>query len=196
MKGLGFSETIKGGKLSISGQSTAENPRLITGKAKIIDFSVHKLPILALLLNATSPFGFVDILTDSAYFSRFEGDFRWHGDELTLMRAHAAGSAVGINIDGVVNMNSGNANLQGTVVPFSVMNNMLNYIPLIGGLITGGENQGVLAVSYQISGQLGAPNISVNPVSLLTPGFIRELFFRDDMGEASKAEENKPEEKK
>ncbi|MDR3424858.1 MAG: DUF3971 domain-containing protein [Alphaproteobacteria bacterium] len=186
MKGLGFTDTIRGGKLSVVGQSAIETPRVIIGKAKISDFTVVKLPVLALLLNAASPFGFTGILTDSADFSRFEGDYRWQGDAITLTRAHAAGSAVGINIDGKVDMNSGDANLQGTVVPFSVVNNLLNYIPVIGGLITGGKDQGVLAVSYQITGKLSSPEISVNPVSLLTPGFIRNLFFRDDAGNEEK----------
>ena len=186
MKGLGFTDSIKGGKLTVSGQSTVENPRIITGSVKIGDFTVERLPVLALLLNATSPFGITGILTDSASFSRFEGDFRWQGDVLTMTRAHAAGSAIGVNVDGKVDMNSGDANLQGTLVPFSVMNNLLNYIPIIGGLITGGKDQGVLAVAYEINGSLDAPKISVNPVSLLTPGFIRNLFFRDDAAEDNK----------
>jgi hypothetical protein len=138
------------------------------------------------LLNATSPFGFGNILTDSADFDRFEGDFVWQGDDITLTRAHAAGSAIGINSDGKIDMNSGNADLEGTLVPFSVMNNVLNSIPLIGDIITGGKNQGVLAVAYKIKGKLDAPKISVNPVSLLTPGFIRNLFFRDDAAEDKK----------
>jgi hypothetical protein len=185
MKGLSFTSTIKGGKLAVNGQSTIDNPRTIVGTAKIGAFTVEKLPVLALLLNAMSPFGFTGILTDSADFSRFEGDFRWQGDAITLTRAHAAGSAVGINIDGKVDINSGDANLQGTLVPFSVMNKILNYIPVIGGLITGGEDQGVLAVAYHIKGDLGAPEISVNPISLLTPGFIRNLFFKDDTNQDS-----------
>jgi hypothetical protein len=180
MKGLGFTDTIKGGKLEVTGASTIDAPRVIVGTAKIKDFTIQRLPVLALLMNATSPFGFSGILTDSADFSRFEGDFRWQGDEISLTRAHAVGSAIGINVDGKVDMNTGEANLQGTLVPFSTVNNMLNYIPLIGGLITGGQDQGVLAVSYQIKGSLSAPHISVNPVSLLTPGFIRNLFFRDN----------------
>jgi hypothetical protein len=179
MQGLGFTDSVKGGKLSVTGQSTVDQPRLIIGTAKITSFTIERLPVLALLLNATSPFGFTNIITDSADFSRFEGEFTWQGDDLTLTKAHAAGSAIGINIDGKVNLSSGESNLQGTLVPFSVMNNVLNYIPVIGGIITGGENQGVLAVSYTITGPLGSPRIGVNPVSLLTPGFLRNLFFRD-----------------
>ena len=185
MKGLGFTDTINGGKLFVAGQSSVENPRLIDGSVKISDFSVEKLPVLALLINATSPFGFTDIITDSASFSRFQGNFHWQGDMLTLTRANAAGSALGINIDGKVDMNTGDANLEGTLVPFSTVNKILGYIPLIGDLLTGGENQGVLAVAYAIEGPLQDPTISVNPISLLTPGFLRNLFFPDDAADAN-----------
>ncbi len=183
LQGLGYANTLKDGKLHISGQSTVENPREIVGKARLKDFTVEDLPILARLMNATSPFGFADLITAKANFSRFEGDFKWKGDEIIIIQAHAAGSAVGINVEGIIDMNSNSAKLQGTVVPFSVMNSVLNFIPLVGDLITGGENQGILAVSYKIEGPLNAPQISVNPISLLTPGFIRNLFFDNDIGE-------------
>jgi len=183
LKGLGYGNTLKNGKLHIVGRSAVGDPRLIVGKAVLKDFFVEDLPILARLMNATSPFGFADLITDKTNFSRFEGDFKWKGDVITIVRAHAAGSAVGINIEGVIDLNSKDANLQGTVVPFSVMNSILNVIPLVGDLITGGENQGVLAVSYKIEGPLHSPQISVNPVSLLTPGFIRNLFFSETIGE-------------
>lgn len=183
LRGLGYGNTLKNGKLHIHGRSAVENPRLIVGKAVLKDFFVEDLPILARLMNATSPFGFADLITDKTNFSRFEGDFKWRGDEITIVRAHASGSAVGINVEGVIDLLSKSANLQGTVVPFSVMNSILNVIPLVGGLITGGENQGVLAVSYKIEGSLNSPQISVNPVSLLTPGFLRNVFFNEDIGE-------------
>lgn len=179
MKGFGFTDTITGGKLLISGHSAPETPRQIDGNIKISSFTVEHLPLLALLINATSPFGLTGILTDSADFSRLEGSFRWTGDNLTLTKMHAAGSAMGINCDGKIDLASNEANLQGTLVPFSVVNKILNYIPLIGDLITGGEDQGVLAVAYKIDGPLSDLHVSVNPISLLTPGFIRNLFFND-----------------
>ncbi|MFA4994520.1 MAG: AsmA-like C-terminal domain-containing protein [Bdellovibrionales bacterium] len=197
MKGLGFTETIKRGKITVTGQSTIESPEIIKGTAKISNFTVEKLPVLALLLNATSPFGFSGLVTDSADFDRFGGEFIWHGDEITITRAHAAGTSIGINIDGKVDADSGNANLQGTLVPFGTVNKVLNAIPLIGDLLTGGKDQGVLAVSYKINGKLNAPKVSVNPVSLLTPGFIRNLFFRDNDEDdnADEDTEEEPEEK-
>jgi hypothetical protein len=42
--------------------------------------------------------------------------------------------------------------------------------------LTGGEGEGVFAVTYQMTGPLGDPNVSVNALSMLAPGFLRSLF--------------------
>lgn len=180
LKGMGFTDTVHEGDLKISGASTIEHPRVIEGNIKIGGFVVHQLPVMALLLNATSPFGFTDLLTDSASFDRLEGKFRWEGDAIDLQGVRAAGSSVGMNIDGHVDMDTGAAKLHGTMVPFRMVNGLLESIPLLGDLLTGGEGQGVLAVSYSINGTLDQPKIDVHAGSLLTPGFLRNLFFSDE----------------
>ena len=180
LKGLGFTDTVKEGEVTITGASTVENPHVINGTVKIGSFSVGKLPVLALLLNATSPFGFSGIITDSASFEHLKGTFRWTGDTIEAIHVNAAGSSVGMNINGRVDMNSGQANLNGTLVPFSMVNRILGSIPILGDLLTGGDGGGILAVAYDIKGSLSDPKIDVHPVSLLTPGFLRNLFFGDD----------------
>jgi hypothetical protein len=177
LKGMGFTDTVKDGPIEIRGKSTPENPRVIEGTVKIGHFLVEGLPVLARLLSAASPFGFIDFVTGNASFDNLEGQFRWYGDMAELVKVRAAGSVFGLNIDGTVNLNNGEANVHGLLVPFSLFNRIINAIPLLGDVITGGENGGVLAAAYTVKGSLNDPDISVNPVSLLTPGFLRNLFF-------------------
>ena len=40
----------------------------------------------------------------------------------------------------------------------------------------GGEGEGFVAVVYGIDGRLSDPQVSVNPLSVLTPGFLRGIF--------------------
>jgi hypothetical protein len=177
LKGLGFADTVRGGKLDIDGSSDAQDPRAIVGRISVGSFNVGKLPLLAVLMNAASPFGFAGLFSGSMDFDHIRGKFRWEGDTIRLDDVHAAGASVGINIDGVVDTNTNNANLHGTMVPFSMINSVIGAIPLIGNIFTGGKDQGVFAVAYTIKGPLDAPKTSVNPASLLTPGFVRNLFF-------------------
>jgi hypothetical protein len=177
LKGFGFTDTVQEGAVKIEGSSTVEQPRVIHGTIDIGGFSVGGLPALMQLLNATSPFGFVGLVTNRTSFDSMKGKFRWTGDVIDLRHVNVAGPVVGLNINGKVDMNSGHADLSGTLVPFNMVNNILGYIPLIGDLLTGGDGGGVLAVAYGIKGPLSDPSVSVNPVSLLTPGFLRNLFF-------------------
>ena len=153
---------------------------MIEGQAKIGSFSVSGLPALARLLNAASPFGFADLITGETSFDHLQGHFRWHGDEIDLSKVRAAGSVFGLNIEGPVDLNTGIANLHGTLVPFSFFNSLIDEIPLLGDVITGGEGQGIIAAAYTVKGPMSDPDISVNPVSLLAPGFLRNLFFVGD----------------
>ena len=56
------------------------------------------------------------------------------------------------------------------------VNRVLGAIPLLGNILTGGEGEGLFAVTYAISGSLEALDVSVNPLSVLAPGFLRNLF--------------------
>jgi hypothetical protein len=177
LQGLGFTDTVRDGALRIVGTSTADAPRTVEGTIKVGHFVVRDLPVLAFLLNATAPFNIGALVTNSAEFDHMKGRFKWEGDMIQLKGVNASGSAIGINIQGKVDMNTGAAKLNGTIVPFSMVNRIISYIPIIGDLITGGSGGGVLAVAYTVGGTLGSPKINVNPVSLLTPGFVRNLFF-------------------
>ena len=66
--------------------------------------------------------------------------------------------------------------LQGTIVPAYALNSIIGNIPLIGSLLLGGEGQGLFAANYRVTGSAGDPQVSVNPLSALAPGFLRRLF--------------------
>jgi len=43
----------------------------------------------------------------------------------------------------------------------------------------GGEGKGLFAFTYSVKGALDDPEINVNPLSVLTPGFLRWIFEAD-----------------
>ena len=94
--------------------------------------------------------------------------------ETELIRAY--GPALGITVEGQVDFDSDGADLRGTLVPAYTFNRILGQIPLLGPLLTGGEGEGFIAVTYGISGALDDPKIEVNALSALAPGFLRGLF--------------------
>ncbi|MEH6360896.1 MAG: hypothetical protein V7761_09205, partial [Amylibacter sp.] len=55
------------------------------------------------------------------------------------------------------------------------------------------KGEGVFSFVYKVVGPSNAPKVSVNPLSILTPGILREVF-RKDIPDVGKAEVTKTEE--
>jgi hypothetical protein len=61
-------------------------------------------------------------------------------------------------------------------VPAYALNNIFSKIPLIGGLLSGGQYGGLFAINFKVSGRINAPVLTVNPLSAIAPGFLRKIF--------------------
>ena len=99
-----------------------------------------------------------------------------------LLRAY--GPALGITAKGEIDLRADRSDLQGTIVPAYTVNSVLGKIPVLGELLVGGKGEGVFAVTYRLRGPVGDPEITVNPLSALTPGFLRGLFGLLEGGES------------
>src|SRR5690606_34039123 len=66
--------------------------------------------------------------------------------------------------------------IEGTIAPAYVVNSILGNIPVIGDLLQGGKGEGIFAATYKARGSLDQPEITVNPLTALAPGFLRGLF--------------------
>ena len=67
--------------------------------------------------------------------------------------------------------------LEGTVVPAYALNSLLGKIPIVGGLLSGGEKgSGLFAANFRMTGPQENPKVSVNPLSALAPGILRRVF--------------------
>ena len=132
---------------------------------------------MAQLLAVASFTGIFDSLEGQGIaFSTFHLPFSLEDGIVTIVNAQTAGSAIGVNASGLVNLDNQEIDLHGTIVPVYAINSILGNIPIIGDLLVGGEGEGVFAANYSITGTTEKPEIFVNPLSVLTPGFLRNLF--------------------
>ena len=53
---------------------------------------------------------------------------------------------------------------------------IINKIPLVGQIITGIEGEGLIGVNYKAKGTTDNPVYNINPLSVLTPGIMRNVF--------------------
>ena len=193
LKAFGLYDKARGGKLVIYGQPQQGDAKGdLYGTAKMENFRVKSAPALAKLLSAMSLNGAQDLLkNDGLAFAKLESDFEWRfresGNLLVVKDGRTSGSSLGLTFEGVVNQGTNETDISGTVIPLSGVNKALGDIPLIGPLLTGGD--ALIAATYTMKGPSNDPNVSVNPLSVLAPGFLRKILFEGSVEQKVKKAE-------
>ena len=79
------------------------------------------------------------------------------------------------------------------MVPVYGINSMLGAVPILGDLLASRKGEGIFGVTYAMKGPLDDPTLTVNPLSVLTPGILRRIFeFSTPESRADAAEQPQP----
>lgn len=184
IKGLFGFGSIHGGTLEMKANLSPQEkvapgkpPVDYTGSIVIKDMKVTNQPFLARLFSAMSFGGLFDLLRGQGIsVDKLEVPFRMHGGVLDIHDASATGPSLGMSADGYLDRRSSKIALEGAIAPLQGINSVLGAIPLVGDVLVSKKGEGVLGVSYKISGNADEPEISVNPLSVFTPGIFRRIF--------------------
>lgn len=174
----GVADNIRGGKLKLDAtynDRVAHSP--LSGTGTMSDFRITGGPAMGRLLEAMTLYGALDLLRGPGLgFRRAVVPFRWQQHDLHLESARAFSASLGITAQGDIDLRHHIANVQGTIVPAYFFNTLLGEIPLIGRVFSPEKGGGVFAARYSVTGPLKNPHVGVNPLSALTPGFLRGVF--------------------
>lgn len=178
LQAMGLTEGIRGGAMRISGKSEGPYPEEpMNVRLWSQDFRLVNAPAMAQLLTVASLTGIADLMSGEGIgFQRLHGEAIIYESQITTDLIQANGPALGITARGRLDMEGDETDIRGTLVPAYSVNSILGSIPVLGDLLTGGEGEGILGVSYVVTGSMDDPDIAVNPLSFLAPGFLRQLF--------------------
>ena len=109
-------------------------------------------------------------------FTKMTVEFARTAARLDLKDAVIWGNDLGGNISGFLDYGRDRVDLTGTFVPAYTVNNFFARVPVLGPLLGGGQNEGLFAVRYNITGKVSAPTLSFNPLTAIAPGFLRKLI--------------------
>lgn len=166
---------MQGGRLVIVAH-IPDGPEPIVGRLVADDFRVVNAPFLTRIFTLGSLTGIVDAMRGEGIgFKRLDIPFEWSGGKIAIGEASAIGAALGLTFTGEIDRKAETLALHGAVVPAYTINSLLGNIPLIGNLFVGRKGEGVFAVTFQAQGSLADPEISVNPLAALAPGFLRRF---------------------
>jgi hypothetical protein len=177
LRAMRFYDNMVGGQLVLDGIADIEAKGLpFEGDLTISDFTVIKAPALARLATLPSFSGIFETLSGSGMgFSRLTAKLKQTESRIEIVEALAAG-AIGITARGWIERKTEIAEIEGTAVPAYAINRIIGAIPLIGTIITGGQNEGIVAADFRITGPLDQPDVRVNPLSALAPGILRRIL--------------------
>lgn len=120
-------------------------------------------------------------------FTKLKADFARTNNRLDLQDMAMWGPSAGFTLKGFIDYNANRTDITGTFVPIYGLNNAFAQVPLFGPILGGGQNEGLFAINFRVSGLASAPILTVNPLSVMVPGILRKLF------EAGRSEDsNKP----
>jgi hypothetical protein len=192
LRALDLFDNVEGGRMRVSGQSRGPAPQSpVDARVEVSEFKLVNAPTLARILTIASFTGINNLLQgEGISFQRLDGDATYNAGTLSTDLLHAYGPALGVTTKGSVNLDAEQLDLTGVVVPAASTNRVLGNIPVLGRLLTGGEGEGLFAVTYDVEGSFDEPDVSVNPLSALAPGFLRGLFGR--LGELESDGDTRP----
>ncbi len=164
---------------SLSGQILPAGKRM-SGYLIAKDFSLRNEPAIRRLVTESVPDQARQVSGDTR-FTKMRIDFSREGTETTIKEAVIFGPQIGLTFNGIVDLVRDRISLSGTFIPAYGLNNAFAQIPVVGAILGGGRNEGLLAVTFGVSGRASDPNVAVNPLSAVTPGIFRKIFeFRND----------------
>lgn len=168
LKAAGIFETARGGTLDLTLTPRAE-PGHYDGRAELANPRVIGGNVLADLLNAVSVIGLLEQLNgEGIVFTRAEADFVLRPGEVEIERSSAVGASMGVSMEGAYQTGGGALAMEGVISPIYLLNG-------IGAFLTR-PGEGLFGFTYRLGGTADAPQVSVNPLSILTPGMFRDIF--------------------
>jgi len=175
-RGFNIYDHIQEGYLSFEGSiQNADffNEGSFKGKVSMRNFRILQTPFVVQILSGASLIGIVGLFDEGGInFSILDSDLEYH-TKIFQVNGKMQGPALGLTAEGFWDMSKNRANIEGTIIPINVLNGIIGNIPIVKILVDDG---GIFAANYTIKGDTNDLETSVNPLSVLTPGFLRGIF--------------------
>ncbi len=112
----------------------------------------------------------------TAVFEKAQAQFTRTTGKIAIRDAAIWGPVAGVTVEGSIDFAAERLSLRGTYVPAYGLNNLFSKLPIIGAILGGGPNEGLLGVTFEVIGPMSGPTLRINPLSAVAPGFLRKMF--------------------
>ena len=92
-----------------------------------------------------------------------------------------SGPEIGLSVDGWLDYSHNRVAMNGTFVPVFALNNLFSQIPVLGAVLGGKSNEACSRSRSRSRAPRPSPTLTINPLSAVTPGFLRNIFGNIDL---------------
>jgi hypothetical protein len=184
---------LEGGDLNLIMRSKGDSS---AGEATLTNFVLRDEPVFRQLVTAGRPHAAEDgaaaIDPSIVRFQKMTAVFERSPGRLAVQDAVIFNPYMGITTQGLIDFERNEIDVSGSFVPAYQVNTMLTKLPLVGLLLSGGQNEGVFGVAYRVHGPMSGPTLTVNPLSAIAPGILHRILGAID-GTTTRAGAPEPE---
>jgi hypothetical protein len=183
LKGLLGYSIVAGGDLNLQAtmppmvSGTRIDTSDYAGELTIRNCTILNQAFMTRLFSSGSFGGFLDLMRGGGIsLESVHIPFRLDNNVINIHDARASGPSIGVTADGYIDRDSNQIALQGAIAPLYGVNGLLGVIPLLGNVFVSKKGEGLFGVTYSVHGDIDAPKVSTNPLSVLAPGILRRVF--------------------
>jgi hypothetical protein len=175
LRSLGVTDKVVGGVLEVSGRTEEVEPGRPLGlDIRMRDYRLVDEPALARFLSAALLTGLLDLLRgDGIGFDQLEARALLRDGDLVIRDLRSSGPSLGLQARGRLDIDGGQVDVEGTIVPANAVNSLFGRIPVLGQVLFG---PGLFAARFSVRGPRDRPDVVINPLSALAPGVLRNIF--------------------
>jgi len=169
---------VTGGRMWIAMDPPSTEQTPLDGHLELTDFTVRGEPALERVAGGApaEPGGRAPAGGAGVKFDSMDVKFTRGPGKLVIREGLVRGSAIGATIEGQIDYTRDDVRMHGTFLPAYELNTLFSRPPILGFFLGGGQNQGLIGITYEVVGSPHAPTLRVNPMSIAAPGFLRKPF--------------------
>lgn len=177
LSALGLFHGGLGGDLILDAVFRSDGPSDLSGEAEIRNMRVSGADTFgAILEEGGADTAAQEVEGSGVLFDSITIPFDYADGVLALGESIARSPSLAVKVEGEVNEAANELSLYGVISPAYGLTGALDEVPVLGTLLSGGEGEGIFAMTFQAYGSLDDPSFEVNPLSILTPGILRGVF--------------------
>ena len=176
LKTFNINKSGKEGEFILHGNyDDTEESHPLNASVTIRGMRLEKAPTLAKILNLAS-IGIVSALSgEGILINKLKSEFVLNEGVLDLNKYEAYGPDIGFSNQGKIYLRKDEIDLEGAIIPMVTLNKIIGAIPVLGKILTN-ERKGIWSFAYTVTGNIDKPEVKVNPIKTITPGFIQKFF--------------------